>query len=431
MPPPMSEFLSSPNAPPVRPRPPGPGKAPRLLVVAGNSDESTAAMLRGVARHQQQSGGRSVLADELPDAPEELRELLAHGWDGVVGCATSATLAAACAAAGLPLVVLGDAPVGGGEHRIRPDAVSIGAMGGEFFLERGFRRFAFVEGDGTERTRECAAGFAEAVELAGLEVAVLGLAAPAGGLAVSPMRRALEQWLRTVPKPVAVMASDDRCAMRVLESAHASGCLVPEEVAVLGVGNETARCELATPTLSSIDPGWFECGFQAARLLGQRREQPAVAPCDLRLDPAGVVPRRSTDVSAVRDPVVSAAVRRIAEHACGGLTVGDLVRQGAVSRAQLEKKFRRHLGRSPQSEIRRVQIACIRQLLADTELPLKAIAERTGFAYPEHLCVVFRRLTGETPGAYRRRQSLRGPAGGDGMPGTEGAESDRVVGSSG
>ena len=42
---------------------------------------------------------------------------------------------------------------------------------------------------------------------------------------------------------------------------------------------------------------------------------------------------------------------------------------------ELEKKFRRYLGRSPQAEIRRVQVAKKRQLLADTDYPLKRIAE--------------------------------------------------------
>ena len=57
-----------------------------------------------------------------------------------------------------------------------------------------------------------------------------------------------------------------------------------------------------------------------------------------------------------------------------------------------------------------MQVARIRQLLTETDLPLKRIAELTGFAYMEYLCVVFRRLTGETPGAYRRRCLRGGPA---------------------
>ncbi len=76
-----------------------------------------------------------------------------------------------------------------------------------------------------------------------------------------------------------------------------------------------------------------------------------------------------------------------------------------ASRSQLERKFRRLLGRTPQAEIRRVQIAKIRQLLLETDYPLKRIAELSGFVHVEYMCVVFKRLTGEAPGAFRRRHA--------------------------
>ena len=97
----------------------------------------------------------------------------------------------------------------------------------------------------------------------------------------------------------------------------------------------------------------------------------------------------------------------IRENACRGISVDAVLKHAFVSRSQLEKKFRRHLGRSPQAEIRRVQVAKIRQLLLETDFPLKKIAELTGFEHVEYMCVVYKRLTGEAPGAYRRRQTTR------------------------
>jgi LacI family transcriptional regulator len=47
-------------------------------------------------------------------------------------------------------------------------------------------------------------------------------------------------------------------------------------------------------------------------------------------------------------------------------------------------------------------------LLTETDFPLKKIAELTGFEHVEYMCVVFRRITGLSPGAFRgRRQSSR------------------------
>jgi LacI family transcriptional regulator len=123
----------------------------------------------------------------------------------------------------------------------------------------------------------------------------------------------------------------------------------------------------------------------------------------LRVEPLGVVTRQSSDVLAMSDKNVTAALSFIREHACRGITVEQVLKHAFASRSQLEKKFRRHIGRSPQAEIRRVQVDRIRQLLFETNFPLMKIAELTGFEHVEYMCVVFKRLTGESPGAYRKR----------------------------
>jgi LacI family transcriptional regulator len=114
------------------------------------------------------------------------------------------------------------------------------------------------------------------------------------------------------------------------------------------------------------------------------------------------VARLSTDILAVGDKNVAAALSFIRERACHGVSVDEVVAHAAASRSQLEKKFRRFIGRSPQAEIRRVQLARIKELLAETDLPLKSIASLTGFEHIEYLSVVFKRLTGESPGRYRK-----------------------------
>ncbi|MEO5961542.1 MAG: helix-turn-helix transcriptional regulator, partial [Opitutaceae bacterium] len=81
----------------------------------------------------------------------------------------------------------------------------------------------------------------------------------------------------------------------------------------------------------------------------------------------------------------------------------EVVRRASASRSQLEKKFRRYLGRSPQAEIRRMQVSKIKQLLLETEFPLKKIAEFAGFEHVEYMCVVFKRITGHAPGRYRKK----------------------------
>ena len=66
-------------------------------------------------------------------------------------------------------------------------------------------------------------------------------------------------------------------------------------------------------------------------------------------------------------------------------------------------RFRKYLKRSPQIEIRSVQMKRVKQLLAETDLPLERIATLAGFDHPEYMSVVFKREMGHTPGDYRLR----------------------------
>src|SRR5262249_19031201 len=125
----------------------------------------------------------------------------------------------------------------------------------------------------------------------------------------------------------------------------------------------------------------------------------------------GVTTRQSTDVLAIDDPHIAVAVRYIRENACRGATVGDVLRQVPLSRTILERRFRKYLGRSPQSEIRAVQLKRVKQPLAETELNLPRVAELAGYEHPDYLNVVYKRETGQTPGQYRRQvQTGNAPA---------------------
>jgi len=189
--------------------------------------------------------------------------------------------------------------------------------------------------------------------------------------------------------------------VQVLDACRRLGVPVPDEVAVVAVDNDELLCELAHPPLSSVIPNTRRTGYEAAALLdrlmngGRARGETHLIP------PLGVATRQSTDVLAIEDPHVSRAVRYIREHACDGINVRDVLRAVPQSRRLLEARFKKLLGRTPHEEILRVQLRRVKQLLTETDLPLETIAERTGFAHPEYLSVVFRREVGQPPSRYR------------------------------
>ena len=190
----------------------------------------------------------------------------------------------------------------------------------------------------------------------------------------------------------------------VLDACNRMDLAVPEEVAVIGVDDEEEICELCDPPLSSIIPNADLVGYKAAETarppdVGQAGRLPSSA----IIPPLGIATRQSTDVLAIDDPDVASAVRYIREHACRGAVVEDILEHVPVSRSILERRFRKSLDCSPQALIRRTQLKRVKQLLVDTDLPLSKISELAGFKHHEHMCTVFKREVGDSPGVYRRK----------------------------
>jgi len=209
-------------------------------------------------------------------------------------------------------------------------------------------------------------------------------------------------WLRRLPKPVGVMACNDDTGLLVLDACRRAGILVPDEVAVVGVGNDECLCELGQPSLSSVDLDPQRIGYEAAHMLDMLMAGRTLLDPYVLAPPRGVIARASTDVLATADQGVVRAVRFIREHACGPIRVTDVLKHARMSRASLEPRLKRTLGRTIHQEIERVRVARVRELLASSAAPLKQIASQAGFRYPEYMMRVFRQATGQTPGQYRR-----------------------------
>lgn len=136
-----------------------------------------------------------------------------------------------------------------------------------------------------------------------------------------------------------------------------------------------------------------------ARLLrgGRPPSEPILVP------PVAVVQRQSSDLLAVADPHLAAALRYVREHVDQPLTVEKVARQVPLSRRVLERRFREHLGRTVLSEIHRAKIERIKQLLIATDQTTEEIAEHCGFAQLSHMAAFFRKKTGFAPGAFRKQ----------------------------
>jgi LacI family transcriptional regulator len=300
----------------------------------------------------------------------------------------------------LASIDLGDIHSNLGLFRIGSAHGAIGRMAASHLLERGFESFAccgFANEHWSLRRRD---GFVAEVGHAGFQCSVYE--SPRAGLLVWKHDQArLVKWLKELKKPVAVFATNDLRGQHVLDACGRADLAVPEQAAVIGVDNDELLCGLCNPPLTSVIPNPERIGYEAAfwldRLMGG--ETPALV--EVEVPPQGVAVRQSSDVFAMSDATIAEALRFIRERACDGITVQNLLDHLSVSRSWLERNFRRLLNRSPQAEIRNVQLKRCKELLRTTTLPLEKIARLAGFEHPEYMSVVFKREIGETPGRFR------------------------------
>ena len=215
--------------------------------------------------------------------------------------------------------------------------------------------------------------------------------------------RRLATLLRKAPKPLAVLGYDDADAARVLTACLEADIAVPQDVAIMGIGDDTLVCENQAVPLSSVGHNLARIGYTGAaildRLMSDERKTP---PEIVWIKPTGVVARNSTDTVASSDPTVSAALTYIRENLGHPFGSAEIATHLGISRTRLDRLFSTALGTSVRQEILRLRIVEAEHLLRTTDLPLKAIAARTGFSSPAHFSTAFNQATGVSPSTRRR-----------------------------
>jgi LacI family transcriptional regulator len=361
-------------------------------------------MLSGVAQYIQEHEPWAVYL-KPPGVQKSLDEWLKH-WDGDgIIAAVTETEIGQIAERGLPMVdVVGIVHIPN-VPLVHANDASIGRLGAEHLLERGFSGFGFIEYGGMHFSIRRRDAFVETIRSRNFKCQIFRLNPPSGTggpFGFEQQQSAMVDWIRALPTPVGVMASTDLLGQQFLEACLRAGVTVPEQVAVIGADNDEPICRIASPPLSSVIVNDHQRGYQAAAVLDMMMNGKP-PPGDLvEIEPIGVACRASTDIMAIEDETVARALRFIRERACDGIGVGDVVRQALISRSVLERRFRKLVGRSVNEEIVRLRLAKAVELLSSTQMELKAIAVKTGFNSQSYMSAVFREKLNVTPGSYRR-----------------------------
>ena len=99
--------------------------------------------------------------------------------------------------------------------------------------------------------------------------------------------------------------------------------------------------------------------------------------------------------------------RHIEERYGDELTIKQLVRVAGISASKLAEDFKNFHGTTPAKYVREIRVREAASLLLRTNESLDEIAEKTGFVNRFYMSRVFKKVTKESPAAYRRKHRSR------------------------
>lgn len=273
--------------------------------------------------------------------------------------------------------------------RVVSDHHRIGVLAGQHFKERGFRNVAWFS-----------AGWTHVHELR-----FNGLAESFGAMTqkwVSDDDSKTVKTLNAAPRPTAVLAYDETDAVRLLHLCLAAGIDVPDDIAILSIGDDPLVTDNQPVPISCIRQNLARGGYAAAALLDRLMNGGKHPAKPILIKPEGITVRRSTDTVADDNPLIRTVLLYIRDNLhrpFGAEQVADALGE---SRSRLDKTCAARFGKSLGKVILSHRLAEVKRLLLKSDLSIGEIAARTGFCASNYLIKKFKAATGLTPFVWRK-----------------------------
>ena len=243
--------------------------ARRIAVYLSLATEHGRGILRGIARFYRQDSEVTVLKFNDPRSydPAALRRLKI---DGIIARITSRRNEAALSALGVPVVNVSgqiDTPQ---VPLINTDDLHVGRIALRHLHGRAYRHFAYCGNRTHLGSVRRFRGFCDEARALGVRAAIPRHLLPQGDQNTpysDTSRSRLSAWLKTLPCPIGILGFTDRVALELDEACDRVGLRVPDDVAILGVGNDLTRVEFAHVPLTSIQLNTQQIGLVAAKTL--------------------------------------------------------------------------------------------------------------------------------------------------------------------
>ncbi|MCE5173786.1 MAG: DNA-binding transcriptional regulator [Bacteroidales bacterium] len=282
------------------------------------------------------------------------------------------------------------------------DYTGTGAMAARFFSQKGFKNFAFYGNKDVIWSMERRDGFKNEVEKIGgrfysLEVESIEDNQMENGYSH------LDEWLLSLPKPIALFACDDNFALQITETCKINNINIPNDISLLGVDNDELICNLSDPPISSIVLDVQKGGYEAGRLLHQLIRKERSEPFNIVVNPVRIEARLSTEKYVVTNKNIMTVIKYIEENFASDISITDFTKLVPLSRRLLEIKFKEELGTSIYQFIINFRIEYFANLLLTTDQPLYELALQSGFNDCKNISRTFKKLKNCTPLEFKHK----------------------------
>lgn len=280
---------------------------------------------------------------------------------------------------------------------------AIGKMAAEHLLDRGFKNLAYYGlSNQFYYSRNRGNSFAKTAAKAGFKTRIFS-GFPRKKI-LSPMEKQniLIDWLQSLPRPAGIMACNDDLTIGLIEACKVANIRVPEDLTLVGVGNDVMVCDTYAPTISSVVLNLERSGYTAARTLAGLMSGKIKETDNIHIEPLYIATRQSSDILATKDRYIAMALKFIRSNITSKINVKDVVEAVPMSRRSLYNRFRETLGRSIHEEIVQSKMDHAAMLLRETDMKVQEIATCLGYPDAKNLARLFRKHKGMTLLQYRR-----------------------------
>ncbi|CAG4988975.1 Xylose operon regulatory protein [Dyadobacter sp. CECT 9275] len=380
----------------------------KIILLLDFAEEYSKSLMKGINAYSKEHGPwvfcrMPLFHRETVGIGGILKWALEWGADGIIGQLYNDKEIQTIVEAGIPLIAqdfkerFAEIPNITGAYHVT------GQLAADYFLKKGFLNFAFYGFRDIVWSRERAEGYEARLKKSGHKVHYFEHKKARSSELWYYKPSSLSRWLKSLPKPIALMSCDDNQGQHITEACRQLGIRIPEEVAVLGVDNDEMICDLSDPPLSSISLDAEKGGYESARLMDHMIRNGTKHFYDIVVEPVQIITRHSTDIYATHDDHIASSLKYIHQNIDKNLHVDEVVKQVPLSRRALEKRFFEITGYPVYKYIFNLRIEKFTQKLLDTDMSVFEIALDMGLADSKNIARQFRQVKGCSPSVYRNR----------------------------